>query len=235
MDQQKTSNLASKKVILFDLDGTLVDTMQIYADVAAKLISSRYGMDIVRARALYLATSGLPFVRQIDMIVGLNAKNSQTVSMFEREKLEATETVRIRDNDKNALKSLSKKGYSLGITSNNLQENVNKFVSEEGMQNIFCRWLGWNDPGRVNKWLGLQKPSSKGEVHMSDFERVLKVPRSEMLFIGDSLKDAEIAEHEGVDFVPKTGTFSKEDFIAKFSGRHEHFVSDIAELNNLLP
>lgn len=230
-----TSFLAQKKVILFDLDGTLVDTMQIYADVAAELIASRYGLDRGRARALYLATSGLPFVRQIDMIVGLNSKNKQTVEMFERQKLEATQTVRIPQGDKNVLKSLRDRGYSLGISSNNMQENVNEVISHENLQDIFCRWLGWHDPGRMGKWLRLERPSSKGEVHLSDFERVLKVPREKILFIGDALKDAEIAERCGVAFLPKLGTFTKEDFMAKFPGKHEHFVSSIAELNNLLP
>lgn len=223
------------KLVLFDLDGTLLDTMQIYADVAAELIATNYAMDRGRARALYLATSGLPFVRQIDMIVGLNPKNKQTVEMFERQKLEATQMVRITPGDKNTLKNLSKKGYVLGITSNNMQENVNEFVQQENLQSIFCRWLGWNDPGRINKWLGREKPSSKGEVHVSDFERVLKMPRSEMLFIGDSLKDAELSASSRVAFLPKLGTFTKEDFMDKFPGAHKNFISSISELHNLLP
>lgn len=223
------------RLVLFDLDGTLVDTMQIYADVAAGLISSRYGMDKGRARALYLATSGLPFVKQIGMIVGVNPKNKETVLMFERQKLEATETVRIMQNDKNVLKSLKNRGYILGITSNNMQENVNEVVNHENLQNVFSRWLGWHDPGRISKWLRLERPSSKGEIHFNDFERVLKIPRSEMLFVGDSLKDAEVAQMCGVTFCPKLGTFGKEDFGAKFPGVHKYFVSSIAELSNLLP
>ncbi len=223
------------KLVLFDLDGTLVDTMQIYANVAADLISTRYGLDKARARALYLATSGLPFVRQIDMIVGLNPKNKQTVEMFERQKLEATETVRIPQGDKNVLKSLSDRGYLLGISSNNMQENVNEVVSHENLQNIFCRWLGWHDPGRISKWFRLEKPSSKGEIHFSDFERVLKVPREEILFVGDALKDAEIAERCKVNFLPKVGTFTREDFSSKFPEKYQYFISSISELDNLLP
>lgn len=221
--------MEKKKLILFDLDGTLVPTMQTYADVAARLLAARHAIAPERARALYLATSGLPFVKQIDLIVGQSPRNKETVRMFEAQKLVETKNVRIAESDRAALSSLRAKGYLLGITSNNQQENVNNFVRDEGLKNVFCRWLGWNDPGRLDRWVRRVKPSSKGEMHFRDFEKMLSVARADMLFVGDSLKDAEMAARAGVDFVPRVGTFAAHEFVAAWS------VTSVAELNNRLP
>jgi phosphoglycolate phosphatase-like HAD superfamily hydrolase len=49
-------------------------------------------------------------------------------------------------------------------------------------------------------------------------ERVFGVGHAEMLFVGDSLHDGEIATVEGIPFVGVAGTFSKESFTLRFPG-----------------
>jgi phosphoglycolate phosphatase-like HAD superfamily hydrolase len=49
-------------------------------------------------------------------------------------------------------------------------------------------------------------------------ERLFGVGRGEMLFVGDSLHDGEIANSEGLPFVGVAGTFSKESFLLRFPG-----------------
>ena len=50
-------------------------------------------------------------------------------------------------------------------------------------------------------------------------ERAFGVGRGQMLFIGDSLHDGEIANAEGLSFVGVAGTFSKESFLLRFPGQ----------------
>ena len=45
---------------------------------------------------------------------------------------------------------------------------------------------------------------------------VFGVGRQEMLFVGDSLHDGEIAERESVPFVGVAGTFSADRFTLRF-------------------
>ena len=225
------------KLICFDLDGTLVDTMQPYADVAADLLSARHGISRDLARQKYLETSGLPFVKQIGLIVGEVAKNSETVRMFERQKLEATRHVRLSDSVRATLETLVRNGHTLAISSNNLQENVNEFVRRENLPGVIKRALGWGiegRKGRLLRFLGLRvKHLGKGEFHFSDFERVLGAPRERMMLIGASLYDAAIAAQFGVDFVGKLGTFPREAFANTFPGAP--LISHISELESLFP
>ena len=225
----------SPKLVLFDLDGTLLDTMSEFANVASGLMAERHGMAPALARRRYLETSGLPFVLQIDIIAGRGEKNAETVRLFEEQKLQATRHVGLERGVRETLDELVGRGYLLAISSNNSQKNVNEFIRRENLQNVIKRWLGWHDAGRRERWFRARLASSKGEAHFSDFERVLKVPRHAILFVGDSLKDAEIAERCGIDFLPKVGTFNQEDFMKKFPDSHKYFISNISELNNLLP
>ena len=64
------------KVLLCDLDGTLIDSMPILADVATEVMEERFGTPRVLARELYLATCGLPFVKQLEEIFPEDPRNA---------------------------------------------------------------------------------------------------------------------------------------------------------------
>ena len=208
------------KLICFDLDGTLIDTMQSYADVAADLLSVRHGMNRAEARQRYLETCGLPFVGQVDLIVGRNDlnKNLETVEIFEEKKLEATKGVRMEQFDKDVLQALKNKGYRLAISSNNTQENVDRFIRQEALQDV--PGLGFVSGGHA-----------KGEEHFAYLSEVTSVPRDRMLFVADGLKDAEIAQKCRVDFVGKLGTFRREDFETKGVS---YIIAQLKDLLDLL-
>jgi len=72
---------------------------------------------------------------------------------------------------------------------------------------------------------------AKGRPHVQMVERTFGVGRGEMLFIGDSLHDGEIAVVEGLPFVGVAGTFSKESFQLRFPGKP--VVQRFAELLDL--
>ena len=57
-----------RKVIAFDFDGTLIDTMSSLADIAAAVINEYHGLAVEMARELFLRTSGRPFAEQIQRI-----------------------------------------------------------------------------------------------------------------------------------------------------------------------
>ena len=56
------------QLLVFDLDGTLIDTMGDYADKAAALIRDHYGTPKDEARRRYFETSGVPFEQQLEQI-----------------------------------------------------------------------------------------------------------------------------------------------------------------------
>src|SRR5579862_1222292 len=74
------------RVLLCDLDGTLIDSMPTLADLATEVMESTYGTPRILARELYLATCGLPFVKQLEEIYPGDPRNAGASDLFEGRK-----------------------------------------------------------------------------------------------------------------------------------------------------
>jgi phosphoglycolate phosphatase-like HAD superfamily hydrolase len=197
-------NRLKKSVCLFDFDGTLVDSMGAFADLAAQLISKHYGREKTAAREAYLRTSGLPFFSQLEALFPNHPLNSGVARSFESGKQEGYWQAAFFPEVASTLKRLQETGIRTAISSNNGQELVDQFLRKRGATEYFDLVLGFR--------LGF----SKGKDH---FEAVLKhfrVGPDEVLFIGDSLHDAGKAKDFGLDFVGRVGTFSRERFQQEF-------------------
>lgn len=208
------NHVAQLKAILFDLDGTLVDTMQCYADIAEDVISRRYGISPEEARRLYLKTSGLPFFQQLDVVFSSHGENAAAAAEYEERKASVSLTAAMSDSTSNSLKKLVSAGIRLGISSNNFQAYVDQFALRSAVP--------------FDLAMGYYRDMGKGCYH---FERALNHFQcfpSELLFVGDSISDAIIAEAAGVEFVALLGTFAKADFEALWP--RMLCVADIASL-----
>ena len=198
------STLALPKVLLCDLDGTLIDTMPVLADLATEVMVGMYGIPKTLARELYLATCGLPFISQLEDIFPGDTRNQAASDLFESGKPARCNSARMPADTRAALVELRRRGVRIAVSSNNGRENVEAFASTAEF--AFDLVMGYGN--------GL----SKGRPHVQMVERAFGVGRGEMLFIGDSLHDGEIAHVEGLPFVGIAGTFSKESFLLRFPG-----------------
>ena len=211
------ARLALPKVLLCDLDGTLIDTMPVLADLATEVMVGTYGVPRALARELYLATCGLPFIGQLEEIFPGDPRNRAASEEFEASKPGRCDQARMPADTLAALQAVRQLGVRIAVSSNNGRENVDRFASNADFQ--FELVMGYGN--------GL----AKGRPHVQMVERVFAVGRGEMLFIGDSLHDGEIALAEGMPFVGLAGTFSKESFTLRFPG--QPIVHRFAELLHL--
>jgi phosphoglycolate phosphatase-like HAD superfamily hydrolase len=211
------STLALPKVLLCDLDGTLIDTMPVLADLATEVMVGMYGIPKTLARELYLATCGLPFIEQLKDIFPDDARNQTASDLFERAKPARCNSARMPADTRAALVELQSRGVHIAVSSNNGCKNVEAFAATADFH--FDLVMGYGN--------GL----AKGRPHVQMVERAFGVGRGEMLFIGDSLHDGEIARVEGLPFVGVAGTFSKESFLLRFPG--QPVVHCFAELLDL--
>jgi phosphoglycolate phosphatase-like HAD superfamily hydrolase len=196
------ARLPLPKVLLCDLDGTLIDSMPTLADLATEVIEDRYGTPRILARELYLATCGLPFVKQLEEIFPEDPRNAAASAEFEARKPARCGAIRMPAETRRALEELRQLGVRIAVSSNNGIENVSAFARDAGFK--FDLVLGYGD--------GL----AKGRAHLDATSRTFGVSRQEMLFIGDSLHDGEIAEREGIPFVGIATTFSPDRFALRF-------------------
>ncbi|MGD0837393.1 MAG: HAD hydrolase-like protein [Polyangia bacterium] len=196
------ARLAVPKVLLCDLDGTLIDTMPLLADLATEVMTGTYGIPRVLARELYLATCGLPFIGQLEEIFPGDQRNREASARFEGSKPGRCDQAKMPVDTLAALHELRRLGTFIAVSSNNGRENVERFASNADFP--FDLVMGYGN--------GL----AKGRPHVQMVERVFGVGRGQMLFIGDSLHDGEIALTEGITFVGVAGTFAKESFALRF-------------------
>ncbi len=204
-------------VLLFDLDGTLVDTMSHFADLAAEVMSTHYGLARKNARKLYLQTSGIPFCDQLHVIFGECETNAVAAGEFERRKHAIASRAEMDESTRGALRGLRKRGVSLVVSSNGMQEHVDRFAARSA--DLFQMALGYGN-GR-----------GKGEPHVAQVCDQLGVSRARLAFVGDSLRDGELAQASGVRFIGRTGTFTRAEMQARFP--EAPIVDHVAEIATL--
>ena len=121
-------------------------------------------------------------------------RNAGAAATFEARKPARCNAIPLPSDTRAALERMRQAGVRIVVSSNNGTENVDAFARNAGFP--FDLVLGFGD--------GL----AKGKPHLDACSRAFGLDRQEMLFIGDSLHDGEIAEREGIPFVGLATTFA---------------------------
>lgn len=204
--------------MLLDLDGTLVDTMGAFADLAADVMVERYGLLRRNARHLYLHTSGVPFAQQLEIIFGELDENRAAAEEYEARKAAVASAATMDDATRAAMLALREAGVRLVVSSNGNQDHVEGFAARAG--------------GLFELALGFGGGLAKGEPHVALVCDALGVRRERMAFVGDSLRDGELAAQTGLAFIGRAGTFSRRDLERRFP--EAPVVDSLAELPALV-
>lgn len=201
------------KYIMFDFDGTLVDSMTFLEKNAVFLLMENYNLSKEEATRRYRETTGLPFIQQMEIIAPKNKDlNSKTVKKFEKMKTDRIYEQNLFTDSLDVLKTLKKRGYNLGISSGTIEEIISEYLHRIKLD-LVDDVLGWK-PG-----------FEKGKDH---FDYVIKkhgLKNSNIVFIGDSLHDAKRAKNNLIDFIGKSGMFYQNDF--------EQIITDVKVIKTL--
>lgn len=209
----------SKHVVIFDFDGTLVDSMGGFTQIAARVLSKYFGVTQTQGAALYKATSGLPFCDQVGVLFPDHPNTEAAVGAFETEKATSYLSKAPYPDAPDMLEKLRQKGLTTVISSNNFQTLVDQLVAHTKLQ--------------VDLVLGLRDNNfGKGDPHFNYISEVYGINRDAMVFIGDSLKDAEHALECEVDFIGRLSTFTRDDFEARYPAIP--LIQHLSELPKLL-
>ena len=202
------------KVLIFDFDGTIVDSMNEFADIASGVLNKYFGTPIDIARRQYFETSGLPFFEQVELLHPKDPKNAQAVDEYETTKKVNYLSHKPFNDVAKAIADIRAAGVKTVVSSNNFQDLVDQLV--EHIKIEFDMVLGWREN------------FAKGRDHFEHARKTFGCDKIDMIFVGDSLKDFDRALDYGIGFIGKTGTFSKEDFL-----KHNNGIKTIDSLGDL--
>jgi phosphoglycolate phosphatase-like HAD superfamily hydrolase len=208
------------RVLVFDLDGTLVPTMEDYADRAAQFMEESFGTPFAEARRSYFATSGLPFEKQLRQLYP-GQDTDPVAQRFEDWKDGYLTGIAIADDISALLQRWRDSGLLVVISSNNLEQYVERLARDWPVD---CA-LGYRAPSAGDPGF------AKGEPHFTAIEARFGIDRSAFLFTGDSPNDAHIAAAARVRFrALLTDAFGPEDFERAVPGTRT--LTSLAELGD---
>jgi phosphoglycolate phosphatase-like HAD superfamily hydrolase len=173
-------------LVLFDLDGTILDDIGLIADVAADVLFRAFGTPASEGRTHYLATTGMPFEAQLSQLyptAPVDLRN-QTAKIFHQRKVtEAYAVAGIFPEMPKLLKRLSAERWTMAVSTGSEREMADLMLEREGLRYWFEEVLG-------------SAQGTKRE-HLREFQR--RYPGAPIFLVGDSRFDMEVAHgSEGV-------------------------------------
>ncbi|MCE4602426.1 MAG: HAD family hydrolase [Desulfurococcales archaeon] len=179
------------RVVLLDLDGTVIDTMELYTEEASRLISEATSMELGEARRLYRETMGMPFRRQL-LEAGTPPGIVEDVARrFEEWKRRLLSRIQVDPRVVEAVQMLRSRGIRVYLSTNNECTVIRGLLPQGVLDGVLC-----NDPGR-----GFEK----GRPHLDEVLAREGVKPCEVAFIGDSVYDLNLYEGLGVKVLATRG------------------------------
>ncbi|MCI4364803.1 MAG: HAD hydrolase-like protein [Thermoplasmata archaeon] len=171
----------ARGVVVFDLDGTLLDDLWLISSVAADLLAKAFGTPAEEARVHYFATTGMPFEAQLSQLYPdappeLRASTART--FHQRKVTEAYAKAKPFPEVPKLLKRLDREGWTMVVSTGAETEMADLILEREGLRYWFEEVLGSAD-------------GTKRE-HLSEYRR--RYPKAPLFMVGDSRFDMEAAD-----------------------------------------
>lgn len=193
--------LNKKQVILFDFDGTIANTLDIVSEIYNKFAPS-YGFKIVDKKEMthIKNLSPLQILKDLGESWLSFIKLPFLIKKIEFELKKQINSVRLYPGIIELLKKLKGENYKLGILSSDTQKNITKFLRLNNLDYFDFIYTGtfWGKANLINKFL-------------KDFD----FKPSEVVYIGDEVRDIEAARNNGVEIISVGWGFSSKKALAE--------------------
>jgi phosphoglycolate phosphatase-like HAD superfamily hydrolase len=171
----------ARGVIVFDVDGTLLDDISLISHVAGDVFHRAFGTPPEEGRIHYLATTGMPFEAQLAQLYPQAPAplRQQTARVFHQRKVtEAYAHAGPFPEIPRVLKDLSAAGWTLVVSTGAEKETADLMLEREGLRYWFESVLG---SGQGTK-----------REHVAEYRR--RFPGVPIYLVGDSRFDMEAAQ-----------------------------------------
>jgi phosphoglycolate phosphatase-like HAD superfamily hydrolase len=170
----------ARGVVVFDLDGTLIDDIGLISHVAADALFRAFGTPAEEGRIHYLATTGMPFEAQLSQLypeVPADERNAVARLFHERKVREAYAQATVFPDVPRLLRRLGGEGWTLVVSTGAEREMADLVMEREGIRFWFEAILG-------------SAQGTKRE-HLTEYRR--RYPEVPIILVGDSRFDMEAA------------------------------------------
>lgn len=174
-----------KKHIIFDLDGTLINTFPIMRE-AWRIVSKKFDLKIPFYE--YKKFTGLPFDKIMDKL-GLSNSRKEIKKLYFNETKKRSKKIKLIRGAKELINFLNKKGYLISIITSKPRENFNaiKSIIPNCIKLVICSDdTSYSKPDKnLIKFLLVKLPNKN----------------SNLVYIGDTIFDMQFAINSGIDFI----------------------------------
>lgn len=212
----------SRWIILFDWDGTLIDSLDIKVHNAGALFEEVFGTPHARIEAAYRQHSGIPRRQLFDAICADNGLPSLSDEQFgelgrrfSKMNRATISKVAVSQDVISALKTLTERGYPLYVSSAAEPAEVRDVARALELDGFFCDILG-----SVHGF-------TKGLPHIEHVLRRYNARRSNVVFVGDEPADVVLGREAGVLTVAKAGTYTASRLAEEGP---DHIIESLSEL-----
>jgi phosphoglycolate phosphatase-like HAD superfamily hydrolase len=167
-------------VVVFDLDGTILDDLGLIADTAARVMSQAFGTPEEEARVHYLATTGMPFEAQLAQLypdAPATLRDTTARTFHQSKVVEAYAHAHPFPEIPRLLNTLHRERWTLVVATGAETEMADLLLEREGLRYWFEEVFGSGD-------------GTKRE-HLTEYRR--RYPGVPMFLVGDSRFDMEAA------------------------------------------
>lgn len=182
------SEYSGVRAVALDFDGTVADSMGFLTGLAVQLLVDPLGFEPEEAARQYLATAGSDFATQLEELAPGHSRLAEVAARFEVEKTRWMECCEIFSDVGPAVDRLAAAGIPVLLCSSTRLPLVRQFCERYGLLDGFASVDGWG-PGR-NK-----------AVQLASGVAVVGRVGQEVMFVGDTRRDADVARAVGTRFV----------------------------------
>ncbi len=199
------------KAVIFDLDGTLLNTLSDLADSANHVLSELSLPTHDYESYKYFIGNGIPKLIERCLPADRQELHEKALTMFSGYyALHSKDKTAPYDDIKELLTSLSEKGLKLGVITNKAHDIAVKVVEKYFGKNTFGCIRGLDESIKA-------KPDPSGALSVMES---LGVTPSEVLYVGDSGVDMQTAKNAGFTPLGVLWGFRKKDELIKNGAEH---------------
>jgi HAD superfamily hydrolase (TIGR01549 family) len=203
------------KLVVWDFDGTLADSLPTAVGIFNRLapeMGFKVLADVGAARGL----STRQFLRQQGISLW---RLPRLVRKFHAAAAEEADRLKLVPGLAETLAALGSAGVRLGILSSNREGNIRRCLRANGVEQRFAFVIGY--PRLFGKGKALKR-----------ILRAERLDRSEVLYVGDELRDVEAAKKAGVRVAAVAWGFHTTELLR--TGAPDYVVADASELMGLV-